>query len=81
LTSAFLLLTLLHGFLVLELVVQDFTGGGTYTLRTSYSSSGNPEFDRRIQEMVSDWGVRESRDLIVKRQRGKQAHRWSMSRA
>lgn len=63
--SSFLLPTLLDRVLVLELLVQDFTGGGINTLHTSFSSSGNPEFDRRIQEMVSDWGVRESRDLIA----------------
>ena len=25
----------------------------------------NPEFDRRIQEMVNDWGVHESHELIA----------------
>jgi uncharacterized protein (TIGR00730 family) len=45
--------------------VQDFTGGGIHALQTSFASSGDPEFDRRIQQMVSDWGVRESRDLIA----------------
>jgi uncharacterized protein (TIGR00730 family) len=51
--------------LVLELLVQDFTGGGIHALHTSFASSGDAEFDRRIQQMVSDWGVRESRDLIA----------------
>ena len=51
--------------LVLELLVQDFTGGGIHALHTSFASSGDSEFDRRIQQMVSDWGVRESRDLIA----------------
>jgi uncharacterized protein (TIGR00730 family) len=45
--------------------VQDFTGGGIHALRTSFSSSGDPEFDRRIKEMVNDWGVRESQELIA----------------
>ncbi|HEY2123336.1 MAG TPA: TIGR00730 family Rossman fold protein, partial [Chthoniobacterales bacterium] len=48
-----------------ELVVQDFTGGGIHALHTSFASSGDAEFDRRIQQMVSDWGVRESQDLIA----------------
>jgi uncharacterized protein (TIGR00730 family) len=51
--------------LVLKLLVQDFTGGGIHALHTSFSSSGDPEFDRRIQQMVNDWGVRESRELIA----------------
>jgi uncharacterized protein (TIGR00730 family) len=45
--------------------VQDFTGGGIHALQTSFASSGDPEFDRRIQQIVSDWGVRESRELIA----------------
>jgi uncharacterized protein (TIGR00730 family) len=45
--------------------VQDFTGGGIHALHTSFASSGDPEFDRRIQEMVDDWGVRESQELIA----------------
>ena len=51
--------------LVLDLLVQDFTGGGIHALHTSFASSGDPEFDRRIQEMVNDWGVRESHELIA----------------
>jgi uncharacterized protein (TIGR00730 family) len=45
--------------------VQDFTGGGIHALHTSFASSGDPEFDRRIQEIVKAWGVRESHDLIA----------------
>ena len=45
--------------------MQDFTGGGIHALHTSFASSGDPEFDRRIQEMVNEWGVRDSRDLIA----------------
>ena len=45
--------------------MQDFTGGGIHALHTSFASSGDPEFDRRIQEMVNDWGVRESQELIA----------------
>jgi len=45
--------------------VQDFTGGGIHALRTSFASSGDPEFDRRIQKLVNDWGVRESNELIA----------------
>jgi uncharacterized protein (TIGR00730 family) len=49
----------------LDLLVQDFTGGGIHALHTSFASSGNPEFDRRIQEMVQDWGVHDSHELIA----------------
>jgi len=45
--------------------VQDFTAGGTNALRASFASSGNEEFDRRIRELVSEWGVRENQDLIA----------------
>ena len=45
--------------------MQDFTAGGTNALRASFASSGNEEFDRRIRELVSDWGVRESQNLIA----------------
>jgi uncharacterized protein (TIGR00730 family) len=45
--------------------VQDFTAGGINALRTSFASSGNEEFDRRIRELVSDWGVRENQDLVA----------------
>ena len=53
------------GFIDLDLVVQDFTAGGIHALHTSFASSGDPEFDRRIQQLVSDWGVRESNELIA----------------
>ena len=49
----------------LDLVVQDFTAGGIHALHTSFSSSGDPEFDSRIQKLVADWGVRDSQDLIT----------------
>ena len=49
----------------LDLVVQDFTAGGIHALHTSFSSSGDPEFDSRIQKLVADWGVRDSQDLIA----------------
>src|SRR5215467_8172904 len=49
----------------LDLLVQDFTAGGIHALQTSFSSSGNPEFDSRIQKLVADWGVRDSHDLIA----------------
>jgi uncharacterized protein (TIGR00730 family) len=45
--------------------VQDFTAGGIHALHASFSSSGDPEFDNRIQKLVSDWGVRDSHDLIA----------------
>src|SRR6201995_1789331 len=49
----------------LDLLVQGFTGGGIHALHTSFASSGDAEFDRRIQEMVNKWGVRESHELIA----------------
>ena len=49
----------------LDLVVQDFTAGGIHALHTSFSSSGDPEFDSRIQKLVADWGVQDSQDLIA----------------
>jgi uncharacterized protein (TIGR00730 family) len=49
----------------LDLLVQDFTAGGIHALHTSFSSSGDPEFDSRIQKLVADWGVRDSQDLIA----------------
>jgi len=49
----------------LDLLVQDFTAGGIHALQTSFSSSGNPEFDSRIQKLVADWGVRDSHGLIA----------------
>ncbi len=45
--------------------VQDFTAGAIHALRRARASSGNPEIDRRIAELVRDWGVRESQDLIA----------------
>jgi uncharacterized protein (TIGR00730 family) len=45
--------------------VQDFTAGGIHALRTSFASSGNPELDRRIQQLVEDGGVTASQELIA----------------
>jgi uncharacterized protein (TIGR00730 family) len=45
--------------------VQDFTAGGSNALRASFASSGNEEFDRRIRELVSDWGVQGNQELIA----------------
>jgi uncharacterized protein (TIGR00730 family) len=45
--------------------VQDFTAGGIHALRTSFASSGNPEFDQRIQQLVEEWGVTASQELIA----------------
>jgi uncharacterized protein (TIGR00730 family) len=45
--------------------VQDFTAGGIHSLRSSFASSGNPDFDQRIQQLVTDWGITESNDLIA----------------
>lgn len=40
--------------------VQDFTGGGIHALSSRTSrSSGDPEMDRRIRELVAEWGGEE----------------------
>jgi uncharacterized protein (TIGR00730 family) len=45
--------------------VQDFTAGGIHALHTSFSSSGDPEFDDRIRKLVADWGIQGSQELIA----------------
>ncbi|MBV9392434.1 MAG: TIGR00730 family Rossman fold protein [Verrucomicrobia bacterium] len=45
--------------------VPDFTAGGIHALQTSFASSGDPEFDRRIQQLVEDWGIKGSPELIA----------------
>ena len=49
----------------LDLLVQDFTAGGIHALHTSFSSSGDPEFDDRIRKLVADWGIQGSQELIA----------------
>ena len=45
--------------------MQDFTGGGIHALPSRPRRSvGNEEFDRRIQELVHDWGCTNSCELI-----------------
>jgi uncharacterized protein (TIGR00730 family) len=51
--------------LVLDLGVQDFTAGGIHALHAAFASSGDEEFDRRIRELLADWGVTESPELIA----------------
>jgi uncharacterized protein (TIGR00730 family) len=51
--------------LVLDLGVQDFTAGGIHALHAAFASSGNEEFDRRIRELVAEWGVTASPELIA----------------
>jgi uncharacterized protein (TIGR00730 family) len=53
------------GLLDLDLLVQDFTAGGIHALHTSFSSSGDPEFDNRIRKLVADWGIKDSQELIA----------------
>jgi uncharacterized protein (TIGR00730 family) len=44
--------------------MADFTAGAlNFPPKTAYTT-GKPEFDRRIKEMVSDWGCGQSCDLI-----------------
>ena len=45
--------------------MQDFTAGGISALHSAFASSGNEEFDRRIRELVADWGVTASPELIA----------------
>jgi uncharacterized protein (TIGR00730 family) len=45
--------------------VQDFTAGGIHALHAAFASSGDEEFDRRIRELVADWGVTASPELIA----------------
>jgi uncharacterized protein (TIGR00730 family) len=51
--------------LVLDLGVQDFTAGGIHALHAAFASSGDEEFDRRIRELLADWGVTQSPELIA----------------
>ena len=45
--------------------MQDFTAGGIHALHGAFASSGDEEFDRRIRELLVDWGVTASPDLIA----------------
>jgi uncharacterized protein (TIGR00730 family) len=45
--------------------VQDFTAGGIHALHAAFASSGDEEFDRRIRELLADWGVTASPELIA----------------
>ena len=45
--------------------MQDFTAGGIHALHAAFASSGSEEFDRRIRELVADWGVKASPELIA----------------
>jgi uncharacterized protein (TIGR00730 family) len=47
-----------------SLQVQDFTGGGIHALPTQRGSTGNPEIDQRIKELVADFGGGTSAVLI-----------------
>ncbi len=44
--------------------VSDFTGGGIDELPESAHSTGDRDFDRRIQDLVRDWGGGNSPELI-----------------
>ena len=47
--------------------MHDFTGGGIHALPppSSTRSVGDPEFDRRIQELVRDWGCDEKTGGLI----------------
>ena len=45
--------------------MQDFTAGGIHALHAAFASSGDEEFDRRIRELVADWGVTASPELVA----------------
>ena len=44
--------------------MADFTAGGIHSLPIVSRSTGNEEFDRRIRELVTDWGCTQTRPLI-----------------
>jgi len=44
--------------------LQDFTGGGIHALPAQSRTTGDPKFDRRIKELVADWGCDTSNELI-----------------
>jgi len=44
--------------------MADFTAGGIYALPSKPRSIGDPEFDKRIHELVEDWGCNRSTDLV-----------------
>jgi uncharacterized protein (TIGR00730 family) len=44
--------------------MPDFTAGGIHALPIVSRSTGNAEFDRRIRELVADWGCTQTRPLI-----------------
>lgn len=43
---------------------RDFTGGGILSLSSKRGSTGDAGFDRRVEELVADWGGGEDRELI-----------------
>lgn len=43
---------------------KDFTGGGIFSLSSRRGSTGKPEFDQRVEQLVADWGGGENRELI-----------------
>ncbi|HEX4086826.1 MAG TPA: LOG family protein [Chthoniobacteraceae bacterium] len=44
--------------------MADFTAGGIHALPSKPRSIGDPEFDKRIQALVQDWGCNNSCDLV-----------------
>lgn len=44
--------------------MQDFTAGAIHALPTRPTTSGDPEFDARVRELVNDWGGGHSKELI-----------------
>lgn len=44
--------------------MPDFTGGGIHALPNAYRSTGKPEFDHRISQLIADWGCDKSPELI-----------------
>lgn len=46
--------------------MPDFTAGGIHALSSRTSrSTGDPEIDRRIRELVQDWGVEERKSILI----------------
>ena len=43
---------------------KDFTGGGIFSLSSKRGSTGKADFDRRVEQLVEDWGNGENHELI-----------------
>ncbi len=44
--------------------LKDFTGGGILSLSSKRGSTGDPNFDKRVEQLVADWGCGADHELI-----------------